>query len=277
MFPEFHRPDFVTSLAKGLRVLAVFEHGNLLGIDDLVTLTGLPKTTVSRLAGTLAALGYLRIDEHTRKYTTGARLLGIGGNVQRHVNLQHIARPYMDALAQELDITIILSGRSDKGMMFLELVRPPRSHLTVNISSGQVFPMECTSMGLAYLVKAPLKERVRLLESIQQRHSADWDTVRHNIERAFQDHQRHGFVVSHLIGPGAVSGVAVPLVYGNSGIFTFSCTGPSYELSRERLVRDFGPALLRTVAQIDGAAQQVRPPSGSRQRRASASRATHAA
>ena len=258
LFPDFHRPDFVTSLAKGLKVLATFEHGSMLGIDDLVGQTGLPKTTVSRLAGTLAALGYLRIDERTRKYTTGARLLGIGGNVQRHVGLQRIARPFMEKMAQVLDTTIILSARSDKGMMFLELARPPRSRLTVNTDSGQVVPMESTSMGLAYLVMAPLKERVRLLEAIQQRHRGDWYKVRRNIEHAFTDYQRYGFVVSHHTGRGTVSGTAVPLVYGAKGIFTFSCTGPSCELSRARLSRSFAPVLLQTVSEIEAAIHQGR-------------------
>ena len=247
---ESHRPDFVSSLAKGLEVLAVFERGDMLGNLDLVNRTGLPKTTVSRITGTLAALGYLRLDDRTRKYTIGARMLGIGASVQRHIGLQRTARPFMEALAQELDITVILGARDRTGLVFLELVRPPRNMLTVNTDSGSVVPIESTSIGLAYLVTAPLIERVRVLESLRRHHQDNWDEIRKNIERAHTDYARQGFVVSQHSGKGTVSGVGVPLALGSRGVFTFACAGPSFELPLARLTKVLGPRLTDTVAKI---------------------------
>ncbi len=248
--PESHRPDFVSSLAKGLEVLAAFERGDILGNQELIARTGLPKTTVSRLAGTLCSLGYLRLDERTRKYTIGARMLGIGASVQRHIGLQRTARPFMEALAQELDITVILGARDRTGLVFLELVRPPRNMLTVNTDSGSVVPIESTSIGLAYLVTAPLIERVRVLESLRRHHPEDWDEVRQTIERAHTDYLRQGFVVSQHSEKGTVSGVGVPLVLGSKGVFTFACAGPSFELPLARLTKVLGPRLADTVAKI---------------------------
>lgn len=251
--PESHRPDFVSSLAKGLEVLAAFERGNVLGNQDLVARTGLPKTTVSRITGTLTALGYLRLDERNRKYTIGARMLGIGASVQRHMGLQQAARPFMEALAQELDITVIMGARDRDGLVFLELVRPPRNALTVNTDSGSVVPIESTSIGLAYLVMAPLIERVRVLESLRRHHPEDWDKVRKTIERAHTDYLRQGFVVSQHTGTSTVSGVGVPLSLGSKGIFSFACAGPSYELTPARLTKVLGPRLADTVAKIKDA------------------------
>lgn len=251
--PESHRPDFVSSLAKGLEVLAVFERGDVLGNQELVARTGLPKTTVSRITGTLASLGYLRLDERARKYMMGARMLGIGASVQRHIGLQRTARPYMEALAQELDVTVILGARDRTGLVFLELVRPPRNQLTVNTDSGSVVPIESTSIGLAYLVKAPVIERVRVLESLRRHHPEDWDEVRKTIERAHTDYLRLGFVVSQHTEQGTVSGVGVPLVLGSKGVYTFACAGPSFELPQSRLTKILGPRLAETVAKIEKA------------------------
>ncbi len=250
---ESQRPDFVTSLAKGLEVLAVFERGDMLGNLDLVARTGLPKTTVSRLTGTLVTLGYLRLDERSRKYTIGARMLGIGASVQRHIGLQRIARPFMELLAQELDTTVILGARDRTGLVFLELVRPPRNLLTVNTDSGSVVPIASTSIGLAYLVAAPVIERVRLLESLRRHHSKDWEEVRKTIETAHTDYARQGFVVSQHTGKGTVSGVGVPVVLGSKGVYTFACAGPSFELSLARLTKVLGPRLAHTVAKIKNA------------------------
>ena len=57
-------PNFVTALARGLELLRAFRPGDtLLGNQEFVRRTGFPKATVSRLAGTLVSLGYLRYDE----------------------------------------------------------------------------------------------------------------------------------------------------------------------------------------------------------------------
>lgn len=149
------RGDFMTSLAKGLEILAAFEVGHPLGNQELVAITGLPKTTVSRITGTLASLGYLRLDEQSRKYSMGARVLGLGASVQRHIGLLRTARPHMQRLADELDIAVILGARDRTGLVFLEVIHPPRNALTINTDSGSVVPIERTSIGLAYLVAAP--------------------------------------------------------------------------------------------------------------------------
>ncbi len=95
-------PDFVHALAKGLEILSAFSSGALLGNQQLVKLTGLPKATVSRLTTTLVTLGYLQPDSQTRKLRMGTRVLGKGVTVQREIGLQRIARPFMEALSNDL-------------------------------------------------------------------------------------------------------------------------------------------------------------------------------
>lgn len=258
--PDTARPGFVASLAKGLEVLAAFERGDLLGNQELAARTGLPKATVSRLTGTLAALGYLRLDERTRKYRIGARVLGLGASVQRHIGLQRVARPTMEALAQELDLTVILATRERLGMVFLEIVRPPRNVLTVNTDAGSVVRLETTSLGLAYLAAAPVAERVRLLEALQREHPGDWDELRKDVERAHREREQSGFVISQRSHGGALSGVSVPLDLGTKGLFTLTCTGPSQQVTRRRLTQTLGPRLEQAVAEIREALARTRLP-----------------
>ena len=72
-------PNFVTALARGLELLRAFRPGDtLLGNQEFVRRTGFPKATVSRLAGTLVSLGYLRYDEALGKYGLDAGVLALG-------------------------------------------------------------------------------------------------------------------------------------------------------------------------------------------------------
>ncbi|MGD9942435.1 MAG: IclR family transcriptional regulator [Burkholderiaceae bacterium] len=250
------RLDFVSSLAKGLAVLEAFDQGELLGNQELMQRTGLPKATVSRLTGTLAALGYLRMDERSRKFVIGARVLGIGARVQRHIGLQRVARPFMEKLAHELDVSVILGVGDGPSLIFLDVVRPIRPRLVVNTGNGSVMPVESTAVGMAYLLGTVVSERARLIESLRRRYPAgEWDAIRRKIERAHRDYAAHGFVVSRHDRQGSVSGVGVPMPLDAKGVFAFSCVGPSFEMSMTRLMRVMGPRLVETVDLIRDAMQ----------------------
>jgi IclR family transcriptional regulator, pca regulon regulatory protein len=66
-------PDFVLSLARGLRVLETFEaHPDGLSIAEIARLTALSRAAVRRLLITLELLGYIEVDN--RRYRLSRRL-----------------------------------------------------------------------------------------------------------------------------------------------------------------------------------------------------------
>ena len=71
--------QFVTALARGLEILRCFNPGErYLGVTELARRTGLPKPTVSRLAGTLTKLGYLSFSGHYGQYQLAPGVLSLG-------------------------------------------------------------------------------------------------------------------------------------------------------------------------------------------------------
>lgn len=242
--------NFVKSLAKGLAILRAFEQGELLGNQDLVRLTGLPKATVSRLTGTLQDLGYLKLDPLTRKHLLAARWLGLSAAGQRHLALRQRLRPMLDDLALALDLTVILGAREHLSVLFLEMSRPTRSLLTVNTAPGSLVPIASTAIGLAYLVGAPVGERTQILQELREQDPADWDATRRVVEQAHKDHAALGFVVHQRSRGGAVSGVGMALQVPPHGHLTVACAGPSSELTRRRLVESVGPRLRDVVRQM---------------------------
>lgn len=67
----------MSTLVKGLDILAVLASGETLGNEQIAQRVGLSKATASRLCTTLTTLGYLRQDERTRKYAMGSFMAGI--------------------------------------------------------------------------------------------------------------------------------------------------------------------------------------------------------
>lgn len=248
-------PDFVHALAKGLEILSAFSGGALLGNQQLVQLTGLPKATVSRLTTTLVLLGYLQLDSQSRKLRMGTRVLGMGVTVQREIGLQRIARPFMEALCKDIDLTVSFGTRDRLGLVFLEVVRPhTRTRLVTNTDVGSVLPLASTSIGLAYIVAAPVKERSQILQSLARRHGAEWPRLRQNIEQAHLEYERQGFVISQRSWGRDVNGVGVPMrLPERHALYAFHCAGPASQLPMQRIRREIGPKLLAMIGNIRAA------------------------
>ena len=245
-------PDFVQSLAKGLEILSAFSGGASLGNQQLVKLTGLPKATVSRLTTTLVTLGYLQPDAQSRKLQMGTRVLGMGVTVQREVGLQRVARPFMEALSRELELTVSFGTRDRTGLVFLEVTRPPSSaRLVTNTDVGSVLPLASTSIGLAYIVAAPVKERAQILQSLSKRHKDEWPQWRLNIEKAHAEYQRQGFVITQKSWGRDVNGVGVPMLLPKRhALYAFHCAGPASQMLLQRIRREIGPRLLGMISDI---------------------------
>lgn len=216
--------DFVASLAKGLQVLAAFERAQILGNHDLVALTGLPKATVSRFTSTLAELGYLQFDDASRKYRTGARVLGLASRMMDQHGALHLARPHMQALADELDMDVLLSTRQQLCMVLLDSANPAHGNPVAGHEDGTLLSIDTTSLGLAYLVAAPLPERVRILQALQRARQVEWGTYRADVECVHREFRANGYVVSPSQPGRPLAAVSVPIVIG-SRLFVLSCMG----------------------------------------------------
>ena len=247
--PDPNDRGFVASLAKGLSILSAFEQSDVLGNQELVEITGMPKATVSRFTGTLEKLGYLRFDDQVRKYRVGGRTLNFGSITMQKHGIQRIAAPLMRQLAQTLDVTVLLATREHAHMLLLEVVRPPVSTITINKAVGDLLAMETTSLGLAYLVAAAANERTAILKNLQRMASVDWTSYRADVERVHAEYKRLGFVVSRRVRGGVLSAAAVPIVTG-SEIFVLSCAGPSQQLSKALLEKRVGPLVAQAARSI---------------------------
>ncbi len=252
----------VHSLAKGLEILSCFSEGELLGNQQLVELTGLPKATVSRLTSTLLKLGYLQVDPRSRKLTMGARVLGLGVSVQRKLGLQRCARPHMEAMSKRFGLTVTMGTRDRLSVVLLEVLRPPSlAKLVVNFDAGTHLPLTKTSLGLACLVNTPVKDRERVIDGLRKQLGDEWAEVRNRIEAAHQEYARYGYIVSQGSLGRDVGGVAVGMVpMGSNTPYVFHMAGPSNLMPLSLMRTEMGPAMKQMVQDIQLDMRSARPP-----------------
>jgi len=246
-------PNFVHSLAKGLDILSAFADGDMLGNQQLVERTGLPKATVSRFTSTLVALGYLRVDAHTHKLLMGSRLAGMVAGAQRKIGLQRIARPLLEKISEDTGLSTLIGSRDRLGLVILDAIRPPAEahRLVTNADAGTVFPIADTSIGLAYIVAAPVAEQAGILNKLAQRFPDEWPALRQRIERVHTEFKRDGFVTTQQSWGHDVNSVAVAFRPSTSNtLYAFSIAGPATRMPAARMREELGPLLLQFIQDL---------------------------
>ncbi|WP_420037143.1 IclR family transcriptional regulator [Streptomyces sp. cg28] len=119
-------------------------------IAELVDLTGLGQSTVSRLVGALESLGYLARDERTGLHRLGPRLVGLAGVALNQSPVHRASRQIAQNLAHETGLGANVSERQGDQMFYLchfEGPRAPRSFTLI----GRLAPLHATAMGKALL------------------------------------------------------------------------------------------------------------------------------
>jgi IclR family pca regulon transcriptional regulator len=146
-------PDFVLSLARGLRVIETFEGcPQGLSIAEIARATELSRAAVRRLLITLELLGY--IEASARKYRLRHRVLHLGTSYLSSNSLATVSLPAVQRITEELDESssvCVLDG--DEILCVAGAVR--KGLMALDISTGSRLPVHCTAAGRVLLAALP--------------------------------------------------------------------------------------------------------------------------
>lgn len=229
------------SLARGLRILECFEHGDQsLTNLDIMSRTSLPKPTVSRLCYTLMALGYLDYDNTDGSYRLSVGLLKLARPLISREGVLQLLRPIMKRLASETNCTVAIGQRSGVSMVYVSVVRGA-SRVNLDIGVGYSVPVLFSSMGRAQLAAMPGNERKELLEKLVE---LEGERALEIAEKATRSFRELGYAKTlGELNPG-VNAAAVPLgVPGSDNIICLMCGGPANILTPELVKDSVGPKL----------------------------------
>jgi DNA-binding IclR family transcriptional regulator len=109
--------------------------------------TGLPKSTVHRLAEQLCGLGWLERDPIG--YRVGLRLFEVGSLAERRSRLRDRAAPHLNALFAATSLTVQLAILDGVSIIYLERILAPGSRIPTRDGGRQ--PAYCTALGKAML------------------------------------------------------------------------------------------------------------------------------
>ncbi len=253
--------QFVTALARGLDILRCFSRKDReLGNTEIATRTKLPKPTVSRLTFTLTQLGYLRYSPDTGRYSLSVAVLGFSNAYLGNLDVRNIARPLMQDLADAIPATVSLGAPdpTTQHMVFLEICQGAGQMFRMSMDVGSRVPHGWTAMGRAYLAALTQDRRDEWMATYRKATPRlQWDEIQAGIDRAVRDYERYGFCLSVGEWNKDVWAVGAPMISREGErILALNCSGPIFDITRQRIIQDVGPRLLalrdRVTASIGG-------------------------
>ncbi|MGN9763436.1 IclR family transcriptional regulator domain-containing protein [Streptomyces sp. SD31] len=137
--------EAVTPLIRGVAVLRqLTEAGGTLSASGLERATGLARSTVDRIASTLARMGYVRIDG--RDVVLAPRVMELGNSYLAALGLPALLSSHADALADELDESVSLAVGDRDGIRFIHQATRRRA-MSLSFRIGDLLPAERTAPG----------------------------------------------------------------------------------------------------------------------------------
>ena len=98
------------TVVKSMDLLNLFLHEPSLTLSELVSLSGMPKTSVHRMISSLEEMGFLNRDS-SGAYSLGLVFLEFGQLVADRLDIRKIAKPVMEELCREVDEAVQLIMR----------------------------------------------------------------------------------------------------------------------------------------------------------------------
>lgn len=259
--PHTPADDTVLTVRRGMQVLRAFRgESRPLSNVDLVGRTGLPKSTISRLTSTLIALGYLRRAAGGRQFELSMAPLGIGNAFLETSVLVRLAHPFMQDLADRLNVSVALGTANDLDMLYLGY-RISRRISTLRLGIGSLLRMDTTAIGRAYLWGLPAQEREPVVARLLGAAGQEAPALNASLQASFHELRDSG--TCFMLGVSGLQrnayGIAAPVRVGPRGtVMALSCgsveNGGRLEAARMRVsqaLREAAPEFERLVASVD--------------------------
>ncbi len=146
-------PDFVLSLARGLRVIESFEgHAEGRSIVEIAHSTGLSRASIRRILLTLELLGY--VQRSRQVYRLKTQVLRLGFSFLSSSSVVEAARPVLERITEQLHESSSMTMLDDGEIVYVARSAASRV-LAAGLSVGSRLPAYCTSMGRVLLAALP--------------------------------------------------------------------------------------------------------------------------
>ncbi len=240
----------VDTVAKAMTILNCFSTSEPeLSLKVLSEKTGLYKSRIMRLCGTLSSQGFL-VKTSRATYQLGPRVMILGKIYEKTHDFFNQAGPVLDDLVAEIGESAAIFMR--EGMRrFCALQRIGPASLRYSVIEGDPLPLHAGAPGKVLLAWAPEELRRHLLETYKlEKFTERTITDREALERELKTVREQGYALSEgEVVSDAVSMAAPVFDHENRVDYAIHLGGPSQRMTGEKR-EEVLPALLNAARRL---------------------------
>ncbi len=240
----------VDTVAKAMTILNCFSTSEPeLSLKVLSEKTGLYKSRIMRLCGTLSSQGFL-VKTSRATYQLGPRVMILGKIYEKTHDFFNQAGPVLDDLVAEIGESAAIFMR--EGMRrFCALQRIGPASLRYSVIEGDPLPLHAGAPGKVLLAWAPEELRRHLLKTYKlEKFTERTITEREALERELKTVREQGYALSEgEVVSDAVSMAAPVFDHENRVDYAIHLGGPSQRMTGEKR-EEVLPALLNAARRL---------------------------
>ncbi|MER2060769.1 MAG: IclR family transcriptional regulator [Niallia sp.] len=223
------------TVIKSKDILTLFITYPKLSFNEIITLSGVPKTSVHRMLGSLEDMGFLEKDEEG-KYSLGLLFLQFGQLVADRLDIRQVALPIMRKLRDEVDEAVNLIIQDGNEAIYIEKLdtnHPVRLYTAIGRRSP-LYAGACSRIILAYLSE---EEKEKYLEEITLEPIGEGTiTDKNELRNQLEETCKNGYTVSKSELENYTVSVSAP-IFDHEGkiIAGISIAGPEVRFKEEQL------------------------------------------
>jgi DNA-binding IclR family transcriptional regulator len=217
----------VQSVERAFAVLRCLSSGPA-GVSEIAERTGLPKSTVSRLLGTLAELDAVTQIDPNGAYGLGELILDLSASATPGRNLVATARPVMEQLVDELGESVGIGVLDAGDVYYLDQVNSDQE-VQVRDWSGERVQAHAAAAGVVLLAYASASVRARFLGGALEAFTDQTITDPVLLGQRLDETRRAGFVWCFEEFAEGLNAVGAPITDSSDRVVAaISAHGPSY-------------------------------------------------
>ncbi|MEY2776378.1 MAG: hypothetical protein RLY30_476 [Pseudomonadota bacterium] len=159
------QPDSMAAVMKVFAILQALAEREEMGITELSSRLALPKATAHRFLQSMKALGYVKQEPDTERYSLTMKMFELGSRALAGLNLVDLARPHMQKISDLTGETVHLGTLIESEIIYAHKV-DSRHNLGMYSRVGRRAPLHCTAIGKCLLAWEADDRRNQIISGI---------------------------------------------------------------------------------------------------------------
>lgn len=156
----------VPALERALRILEVLQKNHRCTISEIISLTGLPRSSVYVLVDDMVKLRLLR-QNSDKTVQLWMKLVALGNSASDSLDLKEIISPYLDKLITSIDCLAVHFGIMDDDKAFYVLKKTsPKTGMRIMSREGAEISLVHTALGKCLLAYQEATQRENIIRTL---------------------------------------------------------------------------------------------------------------